>query len=194
MALEWRKRPKSADHAANLGSQKGRPNLASASRGQEIKSKRRNAANGCTNQQKGKGLPRGPTWEGKKTSKMGEGSWSRRRHRASAKKDGQQLWCGPTCVTARGRASRARPLRGKKGPGQQALGQVRDGQLVGCAGLLGGCYWAWIGLEFQRKGLGGVKGEISSDFLQFYFEHSLMFWLSFLPRMSDRCKINFFRK
>ena len=37
-------------------------------------------------------------------------------------------------------------------------------------------------------------GGMSSGLLQFYSEHPSMFWLSFLPKMSDRCKINFFRK
>ena len=35
---------------------------------------------------------------------------------------------------------------------------------------------------------------MSSGFLQFCSEHPSMFQLSFLPRMSDRCKINLFRK
>ena len=35
---------------------------------------------------------------------------------------------------------------------------------------------------------------MSSGLMQFCSEYPSMFWLSFLPRMSNQCKINFFRK
>ena len=60
-----------------------------------------------------------------------------------------------------------------------------------------GWNWSWAkrnGLGQNEMGLGGARGGMSSDFLQFCSEHPSMFWLSFLPRMSDRCKINFFKK
>ena len=57
-----------------------------------------------------------------------------------------------------------------------------------------GLKWALNWARVSKKWAGRCKGGMSSDFLQFCFEHPSIFWLSFIPRISDQCKINFFRK
>ena len=71
-----------------------------------------------------------------------------------------------------------------------ALGLSLDQQME----VENGTIWAGIGPRLKKMGLGGAMGKWAVVVCSFAFEHSLMFWPSFFPKILDRCKVNFYRE